>query len=47
MKKRKNAKIEDKIFLDMQRNEINNFENEAKNYEKIEAELLQALKQTR
>ena len=44
--KRKNAKREVSNMMDMQRNDIQNFEKEAEDLEKLEAELLQRLQET-
>lgn len=44
--KRKNAKREVNNMMDMQRNDIQNYEKEAEDLEKLEAELLQRLQET-
>jgi cell division septum initiation protein DivIVA len=44
--KRKNAKREVTNMMDMQRNDIQNYEKEAEDLEKLEAELLQRLQET-
>lgn len=44
--KRKNAKREVTNMMDMQRNDIQNYEKEAEELERLEAELLQRLQET-